>query len=120
MSWLVVLERAVREKSLSVVAGELGYRSKSVVCEALKGTYKGNLQRLEERVLETYGRPEAVQCPVLGEIAGEACAANRDLAKRLGVRGGNAQTISLRKGCLGCLKKDSNVRSNGGKGHGRA
>lgn len=111
MNWLSILQEAVQAHGMATVADVLGYRSKSVVCEALKGTYKGNLERLTARVLEVYGQPSSVACPVLGEIAGDACAANRDLAKRLGVRGGNVHTIMLRKACLACM--DSNAHSNG-------
>lgn len=113
MKWLSILNEAVQARGMATVAAELGYRSKSVICEALKGTYKGNLDRMEARVLEAFGQPESASCPVLGTITGEACAANRDLAKRLGVRGGNQQTIMLRKACLTCPNKDSNARSNG-------
>ncbi|WP_051271635.1 hypothetical protein [Fundidesulfovibrio putealis] len=113
MNWLSILNEAVQAQGMATVAAALGYRSKSVICEALKGTYKGNLERLEARVLEAFGQPESACCPVLGTITGEACATNRDLAKRLGVRGGNAQTIMLRKACLTCPNNDSNARSNG-------
>lgn len=113
MNWLIILNDVVQAQGMATVAAELGYRSKSVVCEALKGTYKGNLERLEARVLEVFGQPEAVSCPVLGTLSGEACAVNRDLAKRLGVRGGNPQTVMLRKACQTCPNNDSNARSNG-------
>ncbi|GAB6035849.1 hypothetical protein JCM15519_04080 [Fundidesulfovibrio butyratiphilus] len=117
MSWRTLLREAVDAKGLAAVAADLGYHSKSVVCEALKGTYRGNLDRLEERVLAAYARPDVVTCPVLGAIPGTACAAHRDLAKRLGVRGGNPQTVRLRKTCLHCSKHSNAVRTEDEHGH---
>lgn len=53
------------------VARRLGY-SDSAICQALKGSYKGDLSNLLTRVEEVFGCT-IVNCPILGEIALGKC-----------------------------------------------
>lgn len=53
------------------VARRLGY-SDSAICQALKGSYKGDLSNLLTRVEEIFGCT-VVNCPILGEITLGKC-----------------------------------------------
>jgi hypothetical protein len=75
MDWLAILRREVEADSQAGVARRLGY-SPAVISQALAGSYKGNLAKVELAVLETFGE---VACPWLDrEISAAACRANRE------------------------------------------
>lgn len=99
--WIEILRREVERKGPVAVAREIGY-SRATVDLTLKGTYKGNLTKLEERVMAIYGNNGKVQCPILDEISPNTCAEKWSLAKKIGMRAGNPETLRLYKSCQGC------------------
>jgi hypothetical protein len=67
------LARAVAESSRQKVAYRLGY-SRSAVSTALRNCYPAEISAFAERVKAVL---LAVQCPILGEIAGQTCEHHR-------------------------------------------
>ena len=100
MDWLSILRGQVAAKGLPAVARELGV-VKSTVSMVVNGKYPASTDRIQARVLATYGG-QTVTCPVLGGIDAAACAANQDRAKRIGLRAGNPETLRLFKTCSNC------------------
>lgn len=106
--WIGVLRREVesvgadgKRKGPAAVAKELGY-SRATIDLVLKGTYAGNVTNVAERVMAIYGNNGIVQCPILGEISPKACSEKWALAKKIGMRAGNPETLRLYKACQGC------------------
>lgn len=69
--WLVVLRAELKAIGLRCLAQRLGL-SPTTVHQVLKGNYKGNLKRIEERVRGELMN-KTVECPVLGEISARKC-----------------------------------------------
>lgn len=95
--WLAELARQCEQRSQRQVAAELGV-SPAQVNQALKGTYKGDLARLQQLVEGRYMK-RTVQCPVLGEISTDKCRFHqeREFAAT------NPQRVMLYKACRsGC------------------
>ena len=94
--WLEVLEGAcMKPSSQAEVARRLGV-SATMVNLVLKGTYKGNLQRLETLVRGTLMN-ESVTCPVLGEISKRRCLDEQ--ARPFAVT--NPQRVAVWRACRG-------------------
>lgn len=66
---------AVARDGQGAVARAIGY-SVSAVNQALHGKYAGSLDRLLERVAETYSNGQ-VDCPVMGRVSLRRCAQER-------------------------------------------
>ncbi len=69
--WIKALQQACQESSQNRVAQRLGV-SASMISQALRGRYPGDLRALQQRV-EGEFMGAAVQCPVLGEISARQC-----------------------------------------------
>lgn len=70
--WIAALRaECKRTGSQARVGARLGY-SGAVINQVLKGTYRGNLQRVQEAV-EGALLGATVECPVLGELPRDAC-----------------------------------------------
>lgn len=69
--WLVALREELKAIGLRHLAQRLGL-SPTTVHQVLKGNYKGNLKRIEERVRGELLH-KTVDCPVLGEISARKC-----------------------------------------------
>ena len=69
--WLRTLREQCEEKSQTQVAAELSY-SPAVVNQVLKGTYKGDVKKVELAVRGAF-LGETVGCPVLGELPSNRC-----------------------------------------------
>lgn len=70
-SWLDILRQACIDTSQAAVARRLGV-SASMINQALKGAYKGDLSRLQGLVEGVFLR-QTVHCPVIGEIGRDTC-----------------------------------------------
>lgn len=70
--WLAVLRERCRRESQAAVARRLRCSS-GTVSQLLSGSYGADTRRLEARVRGTL-MAETVACPVLGELARDACA----------------------------------------------
>lgn len=75
-------------------AEELGI-SKGAVSDLLSGSYKGNVQKMSDLIIERYYPP----CPVLGKITGDQCAAER------GKKFSEVINVDLYRSCRQCERE---------------
>ncbi|WP_420266014.1 hypothetical protein [Candidatus Magnetominusculus dajiuhuensis] len=99
--WKEILRREVTEKGSKAVGIELGY-SRSVVDLVLRGTYNGNLANVEARVMSIYGNNGQVICPIKGGISPAKCIETWQMAKAIGMKASNPETLRLYKACEKC------------------
>lgn len=97
--WITVLHAECDRSSQAAVARRLGV-SGALVNQVLKGTYKGNLTRIEELVRGTFMQ-EMVDCPVMGPTSKRRCMdeQSRPFAPT------NPQRVHLFKTCKQCAKR---------------
>lgn len=69
--WIAALNAEAQRTSQSATATRIGY-SPAVVNQVLKGTYKGDLGRVEESVRGAI-MGATIDCPVIGEIPRNRC-----------------------------------------------
>lgn len=69
--WIAALREEQKRTSQRLVSARLGI-SQTTVHQVLKGNYKGNLHRIEQRVRGELMH-KVVECPVLGEISARKC-----------------------------------------------
>jgi len=99
--WIEILRKEVKAKGPKQVAKELGV-SRSTIDLVTQGKYQASTDKVMERVQAIYGRNGHVLCPVLGEISPNLCAEKWTLAKKIGMKAGNPDTLRLYKTCLSC------------------
>ena len=89
----------------AAVARELGV-SPAVVNQALKGSFKGNVERFALRVRGKYLQ-SVVVCPVLGSIGTHVCLAEQAKPATFS----NPQRVALKRACKTCPHRqgDSHV-----------
>lgn len=103
--WLKLLRDQVKERGQAAVAKELCC-SRATISLLCNGKYPASTDKMRRKVLALYGSEDGlVHCPVLGPLAPASCTENLRLASELGFRGGNPQTLRLRKACLNCNKR---------------
>jgi DNA-binding transcriptional regulator YdaS (Cro superfamily) len=73
--WVRALAAACAGTTQAAVARRLGY-SASVVNQVIRGSYKGDLARVEAVVRGAF-MSECVVCPILGEIGRDVCLAHQ-------------------------------------------
>lgn len=95
--WVVVLAEACDQVSQSALARKLGV-SGAMINQALRNTYAGRLDRLEQRVRGELMN-ETVGCPVLGEITRRRCV---DSQKQTAFSATNVVRVELRRACKRC------------------
>ncbi|NVK42138.1 MAG: helix-turn-helix transcriptional regulator [Oceanospirillaceae bacterium] len=94
--WLQELRTQCKLTSQSKVAKTLGY-SVAVINQVLKGTYKGDLKKVEQKVRGAF-LGETVGCPILGELERNKCIEHQT-AKYSSV---NRLRVQLFKACPNC------------------
>jgi hypothetical protein len=99
--WIEILRKEVAAKGPKQVAKELGI-ARSTVDLVLQGKYPASTVKVMERVKAIYGRDGKIICPVLDEISPNTCAEKWNLAKKIGMKAGNPETLRLYKTCLSC------------------
>ena len=99
--WIEILRKEVASKGPRQVAKELGV-SRSTIDLVTQGKYQASTDAVIKRVKAIYGRNGHVLCAVLGEISPNTCAEKWALAKKIGMRAGNPETLRLYKACLNC------------------
>lgn len=99
--WIDILKRQVEQKGPRQVAKELGV-SRSTIDLVCQDKYQASTDKIIERVKNIYGENGHVLCPVLGEISPNTCAEKWTLAKKIGMKAGNPDTLRLYKTCLNC------------------
>lgn len=94
--WIVMLAECCDKSNQSAIARKLGV-SGSMINQALKNSYAGRLDRLEQKVRGELMH-ETVSCPVLAEITKRRCLdeQNRPHAST------NALRVELRRACPRC------------------
>ncbi len=95
-AWLRALAERCHATSQARAAREVGL-SPSTINQVLKGTYRGNWERVRTRI-EGALLHVAVHCPVLGEISSADCL---DYQRRPFVAT-NPQRVRLYKACRTC------------------
>lgn len=98
-TWIEVLQAACKASSQSAVAKRLGY-STTVVNQVLKGSYTGDLQRVQLAV-EGALMGATVDCPILGDIPRLACVDHQRHAQGAFVAT-NPTRVQLRRACPTC------------------
>jgi hypothetical protein len=69
--WLAVLRDACKSRTQAAIADEIGY-SGAVVSQVLRGTYKGDLRAVQQKV-EGALMGLTLDCPVVGELPRNRC-----------------------------------------------
>lgn len=95
-----LLKRKVAELGQAEVGRQLGYSSGSIICQILKGDYKGAPTNALNRVVELFGGVTA-HCPVLGEITLQRCAEQ----KKLPFSAANPRRAQLYRACKTCERR---------------
>lgn len=96
--WVTRLAEECARTSQSKVAGRLAY-SPSVVSSVLKGSYKGSLDAVEEKVRGVL-MGATVMCPALGTLSTMSCREWRDRAADFS--GHNALRVKMYRACSAC------------------
>lgn len=105
--WVVALRSAVEKDGPSVVGRRIGY-SRTTVHLVLKRRYMGDLRRVEQAVRGAL-MAAVVDCPVLGRVGSDICAAEQ----RRPYDATNHRRVRLFKTCRTCNAKkgDFNAQS---------
>lgn len=101
--WIQVLRAQCQVTSQSQVARKLGY-SVAVINLVLKGTYKGDLKKVEQKVRGAF-MGETVGCPILGELEKNKCVEHQN-AKYSSV---NRLRVQLYRTCSSCQYNTNNT-----------
>jgi len=102
MKWEDLLNAEVSKRGKQTVCRELDI-ARSSLDLVLSGKYPASTERIEKKVLRTYGNNNPVTCPVLGEISVIACRLNCKNSKRYGNKAtGNPITLKLYLTCPDC------------------
>jgi hypothetical protein len=96
--WVERLAEECARTSQSKVAGRLTY-SASVISSVLKGTYKGSLDAVEEKVRGVL-MGATVECPALGSLSTVHCREWRDRAADFS--GHNTLRVKMYRACSAC------------------
>ena len=100
MKWLTVLRKTCDETSQAAVARRLGV-SPALVNQLLKGSYKGDIERLQ-KLVEGSLMNQFVMCPVLDKMAKHKCQAHQERTLEYAVA--NPIYVQLYRACrAGCL-----------------
>lgn len=96
LNWVTVLRDACKVATQAAVADRIGY-SAAVVNQVLKGTYKGDLSRVQKAV-EGALMGLSVECPVIGDLPRNRCLDYQ----RQGFAATNPLRVQLSRVCPGC------------------
>ena len=96
--WIVALAEACAETSQNAVAARLS-RSASLVSTVLRGSYRGDMAAVEERVRGVLMR-SVVDCPEIGTVPAQACQDWRARAREW--TGVNAMRVRMFRACRSC------------------
>lgn len=108
-AWLQVLREACAASSQPAVGVRIGY-STAVVNACLKGSYKGDLKRVQQAV-EGALMGSTVDCPVVGDIPRQRCVEHQ----RAPFSSTNPMRVQLSRACPNCIHNLSGKAASGGK-----
>lgn len=103
--WIDALRHEANRTSQGAAAVRIGY-SPAVVNQVLKGTYKGDLSRVEEAVRGAI-MGAMVECPVIGEIPRNRCI---DHQRRSSFAATNPLRVQLYRSCPVCPNRTGDKR----------
>lgn len=104
--WMEILKKEVEKKGVKQVAKELEL-SRSTISLCVQSKYRASTAKIEKRVKTIYGTEDGIKCPVLGIITPMQCVLKHNLAKKIGMKAGNPETLKLYKACMKCsIRKD--------------
>lgn len=106
--WIAQLRQTAAQVGQPKTAELIGY-STAVVCSVLKGSYKGDWTRVEERVKGALMGAE-VECPVLGALPRDRCLDNQ----RAPFAATNPTRVQLWHSCKTC-SHNLGAKPTGGK-----
>ena len=95
--WVLALAAACDRETQRKAAERVGF-SHTVLSQALRNAYPGNLSKVEAAVRGAF-MAGTVPCPVLGEIGTDACVAHQ--ARKLAALGANPDHVRLYRACRG-------------------
>jgi hypothetical protein len=98
-AWVTVLREACKARKQGPVADEIGY-SPAVVSQVLKGTYKGDLRAVQQKV-EGALMGLTVDCPVVGDLPRNRCLEYQ----RQSFAATNHLRVQFSKACPGCSNR---------------
>ena len=104
--WILVLADHCAKTSQAAAARAIGY-SAAVISTVLRGTYAGNLDKVELAVRGAF-MDGKVDCPALGEISGQACVEHQ--RNSVSFRNTNPHRIRMFRACRSCPRNHSNQR----------
>ncbi len=96
--WIEVLRTACEAHTQAEIASRIGY-SPTVVNQVLKGTYPGDLPRVEQAVRGAL-MGESVECPVIGDLPRQRCIEHQRRAGNFAAT--NPARVQLAKACKTC------------------
>lgn len=98
-SWMIALREACASASQAAVARKLGV-SPAMISQALKGAYKGDIDRLQTLV-EGALLVQTVECPIIGHLAKHKCLEHQERDGRFATA--NPLKMQLYRACRsGC------------------
>ena len=100
--WFEVLNKACKTESQAKVAAKCGF-SATALNQVLKGTYKGSLTNIQEKVSGALLKQQVI-CPVLDEITTDICAGYR----KGGFLPTNPMRVQLYHACQTCKNNPKN------------
>lgn len=100
--WFSALQAACEVASQSKVAAQCGI-SATAVNQVLKGSYKGNLDNVIEKISGALLN-QSVNCPVLDDITTDLCARYR----KEGFMPTNPMRVQLFRACQNCVNNPKN------------
>ena len=102
--WVAELARRCIDTSATIAAQRIGY-STAVVSAVVRGVYKGDLAKVEQKVRGAY-MGATVVCPVLDEIARDVCIAEQ-AKKHLGSSSTRAKLFRACRTCIHAMKREA-------------
>lgn len=101
--WIAVLRAECKRTTQTAAGKRIGY-SAAVVNQVLKGTYKGDVTRVQQAV-EGALMGRTVECPVIGELPRERCVE----FQRRGFAATNPLRVQFFKTCPTCPNRSGST-----------
>lgn len=105
--WIEALRIACEANTQAAIAERVGY-SAAVINQVLKGTYRGDMRRVEDAVRGAL-MGERVDCPVVGDLPRQRCIEHQ----RRSFAATNPTRVQMSRTCKSC-EHATVVRTDGG------
>lgn len=101
-AWFIALQKELQTSSQAKAAAKCGI-SGTAVNQIIKGSYKGNIENVAEKVSGAL-LEQSVICPVLDVITTDICANHRNK----GFKPNNPMRVQLYRACQSCANNPKN------------